>query len=80
MSTRTKKPRKSSQKRIYLSKALSIHPADFEVLSERARSLGLNFSQYLVICAKRDAERRGSLVIDPHAPPGSEKPAAGDKW
>lgn len=80
MSSRSKTPRKSSQKRVYLSKALSIHPADFEVISERARSLGLNFSQYLVICAKRDAERRGSLVIDPHSPNPPEKGSESGKW
>lgn len=75
-----KKPRKSSQKRIYLSKALSIHPADFEIISERARSLGLNFSQYIVICAKRDAERKGALTIDPHSVPAKGPEPASDKW
>lgn len=80
MSSRSKTPRKSSQKRTYLSKALSIHPADFEVISERARSLGLNFSQYLVICAKRDAERRGSLVIEPHPATNPEKSPDPGKW
>ena len=75
-----KKPQKSSQKRIYLSKALSIHPADFDLIAERARSLGLNFSQYLVMCAKRDAEKGGHLVIEPHTAQHSPKESGKDSW
>lgn len=75
-----KKPRKTSQKRVYLSKAVSIHPADYDLIVERSRSLGLNFSQYLVLCAKRDAERKGSLVLEPHAPRPEEKSSAKDTW
>lgn len=71
------KPKKSSQKRTYLSKALSIHPADYDLLMERARSLGLNFSQYIVRCAKLDAQRKGPMVIEPQT--GSEAQNK-DRW
>lgn len=52
--------------RVYLSKGVSIDPHLFQEAQERAESLGLKWSEYVVGCLKRDLAAKGDFVIPSH--------------
>jgi|KBSSwiStaDraftv2_1062776.scaffolds.fasta_scaffold7302263_1 hypothetical protein len=60
--------------RIYQSKALSIDPKLLLEAEERARALGMNFSDYVRRVIIFDLQRGGSIKIDPM--PGTAAPSA----
>lgn len=60
--------------RIYKSKALSIDPNLLQDAEERARTLGMNFSDYVRRVIIQDLEKGGPIKIDPM--PGTTAPGA----
>jgi len=54
---------KTKKGRIYLSKGVSIDPGLFDLAQNRAESLGLKWSEYVVGCLKRDLVSGGDFII-----------------
>lgn len=70
-------PRKKTTGRVYKSKALSIDPKLLKDAEERARSLKMNFSDYVRRCLIVDIYQGGKMVITPETNHQSKLPKSG---
>lgn len=59
-----KKPRPKGGRQC-MSKSVSFHPEVLASAKERARSLRMSFSEYVVRCLQQDMESGGNFIILP---------------
>lgn len=63
--TQTKTRTNKTEKKKHIPKGLSINPDLYAQAVERAESLGMSFSEYVVRTVTRDIEKGGDFVIVP---------------